>query len=255
MARPITGKTTIYQHIVPKNNGYSYVYERTEQYDPVKKRMVKVGSERLLGKFRNDDPEHTLLRTRPKKPSARKASDSVVSCDSNPQGLAEEQSQESQKVEAAARLRIGTRQILNRIADETGIESDIYAILDKGTADKLISCARFLVCSANEPLSRIRTWQLTHPIPYVEGISKDICHRLTNELGTNETFRQQLFQRRFDRQPQDRLVVAVDGSTVSTYSENQAAARYGFNKAGDGLPTIKWMDLYASCPYTTPLDS
>ena len=92
----------------------------------------------------------------------------------------------------------------------------------------------------------MRTWQLTHPIPYEDGLSKDICHRLTQELGTDETFRQRLFQLRFDRQPADEIVVAVDGSTVSTYSENQVAARHGFNKDGDGLPTIKWMDLYAS---------
>ena len=247
MSRPITGKTTTYRYKVPKDNGYSYVYERTEKYDPTKKRMVKVGSVVLLGKVKNDDPSQTILTTRPKKASNRKQE--AVFPQSTADGVpypSELDSLDAAKVENASRLRVGACQILDCIAGKNGIESDIRSLLDQGTADKLISCARFLVCSANEPLSRIRTWQLTHPIPYGDGLSKDICHRLTQELGANETFRQQLFQLRFDRQPRDEIVVAVDGSTVSTYSENQVAARYGFNKAGDGLPTIKWMDLYAS---------
>ena len=248
MSRPVSGKTTTYQYKVPQKNGYSYVYQRTEKYDPSAKRMVKVGSVILLGKVKDDDPSQTLLKTRPKKSSVQiEQSPHQQSQGEQAPDLSEGSGPvESSSVERASRLRAGACQILDCIAEKTGIESDIYSILDKGTADKLISCARFLVCSANEPLSRVRTWQLTHPIPYEDGLSKDICHRLTQELGTNETFRQRLFQLRFDRQPPDEIVVAVDGSTVSTYSENQVAARYGFNKAGDGLPTIKWMDLYAS---------
>ena len=247
MSRPVSGKTTTYQYKVKKKNGYSYVYQRTEKYDPSTKRMIKVGSVVLLGKVKDDDPSQTILKTRPKKPSSKKqVSQPQLQAATASDPLAGSGSGESPRVETASRLRAGACQILDCIAEKTGIEADIYSILDKSTADKLISCARFLVCSANEPLSRVRTWQLTHPIPYEDGLSKDICHRLTQELGTDETFRQRLFQLRFDRQPADEIVVAVDGSTVSTYSENQVAARYGFNKDGDSLPTIKWMDLYAS---------
>ena len=245
MSRPVSGKTTTYQYKVKKSNGFSYVYERTEKYDPEIKRMVKIGSMVLLGKVRDDDPTQTIIKTRPKKPHIKKPSPDTRTDISHPELPAGEDACEL-KVGAASKKRVGSCQILDCIAKKTGIESDIYSLLDRGTAEKLISCARYLVCTANEPLCRIRTWQLTHPIPYEEGLSKDICQRLTQELGTNELFRQQLFQLRFDRQPQDEIVVAVDGSTVSTYSGNQVAARYGFNKAGDGLPTIKWMDLYAS---------
>ena len=248
MSRPVTGNTITYQRKVNKNNGYSYVYQRTEKYDPEKGRMVKVGKEILLGKVKNGDPSQTLLKTRPKKPYAtRNKSGTGQSPNDSDCNKSKDASTECFcRIESASRVRVGACQILDCIAEKNGIEKDIRSIVDTGTADKLISCARFLVCSANEPLSRIRTWQLTHPIPYNEGLSKDICHRLTQELGTNETFRQQLFQLRFDRQPLDEVVVAVDGSTVSTYSANQVNARYGFNKAGDGLPTIKWLDLYAS---------
>ena len=39
--------------------------------------------------------------------------------------------------------------------------------------------------------------------------------------------------------------LAYDSSTISTYSENQNEARYGFNKAHDGLKTIKLLTLYS----------
>ena len=127
-----------------------------------------------------------------------------------------------------------------------GIEEDINDLLDTGPAQKLISYARFLPCTDGECLSHIETWQLTHPIPYAEGLSKDICHRLTAELGTDESFRQGLFSKRILRQEDEILIVAFDASTVSTYSENQADARYGFNKDKDGLKTIKLLALYES---------
>jgi len=43
----------------------------------------------------------------------------------------------------------------------------------------------------------------------------------------------------------ERAVLAYDSSTISTYSEQQIEARYGFNKAADGLKTIKILTLYS----------
>ncbi len=39
--------------------------------------------------------------------------------------------------------------------------------------------------------------------------------------------------------------IAYDSTTLSTYSDNQPEARYGFNKAGDGLKTVKYLALYS----------
>ena len=71
MSRPVSGKTTTYQYKVKKKNGYSYVYQRTEKYDPSTKRMIKVGSVVLLGKVKDDDPSQTILKTRPGSPPLR----------------------------------------------------------------------------------------------------------------------------------------------------------------------------------------
>ena len=43
----------------------------------------------------------------------------------------------------------------------------------------------------------------------------------------------------------DEDALAYDSSTISVYSENQNEARYGFNKAHDGLKTIKILTLYS----------
>jgi transposase len=43
----------------------------------------------------------------------------------------------------------------------------------------------------------------------------------------------------------DRAVLAYDSTTISTYSENQIEARYGYNKDEDGLKTIKLLTLYS----------
>ena len=38
--------------------------------------------------------------------------------------------------------------------------------------------------------------------------------------------------------------IAFDSTTVSTYSDNQIEARYGYNKSGDGLKTVKLLTQY-----------
>lgn len=237
MSRPISNEVKVYNIKRPQSNGVVYVYQRTEKYDPETRRMKKAGKDILLGKILPSNPSE-LVKTRPKKKGSAPSPNggNVISGKGN----------QSTTV-SAKRLHVGAGRLLDRAAELCGIEEDIYALTDKGTAQKLISCARYLVSTGGQRLSQISTWQIMHPIPYAEGLSKDICHRLTENLGMDETFRQSLFQARFRRQPRkDALVVAFDGSTVSTYSKNQNEARYGFNKASDGLPTIKWLALYAS---------
>ena len=64
------------------------------------------------------------------------------------------------------------------------------------------------------------------------------------EIGSDETFRQWLFMERCNVLGPKPLL-AFDSTTESTYSECQIEARYGYNKAGDGLKTIKLLTLYS----------
>ena len=237
MSRPISNEVKVYNIKRPQSNGVVYVYQRTEKYDPETRRMKKAGKDILLGKILPSNPSE-LVKTRPKKKGSDPSPDEG--------NVTSDKGNQSTTV-SAKRLHVGAGRLLDRATELCGIEEDIYALTDKSTAQKLISCARYLVSTGGQRLSHISTWQIMHPIPYAEGLSKDICHRLAENLGMDEAFRQSLFQARFRRQPgKDALVVAFDGSTVSTYSKNQNEARYGFNKASDGLPTIKWLALYAS---------
>ena len=122
------------------------------------------------------------------------------------------------------------------------MDDALLASTDEGTALKIMSIARFLVATSGDSLPHIETWQLTHPIPYTDGITEDVYYNLFKSIGIDETFRQRLFRERC-RQFGDNPLIAFDSTTQSTYSENQIDARYGFNKAKDGLKTIKHLTL------------
>ena len=251
MARHISGETKTYNVKRTLKNGVIYMYQRTEKYDPVSRHMKKTAKDVLIGKILPSEPG-MIVPTRPRAGTAsttQAVDQPQYDADRGRNGAVDgdQRGSDGALTLSARRHHMGAGRLLDRAAELCGIEDDIYALTDKGTAQKLISCARFLVSTGGDRLSHIATWQVMHPIPYADGLSKDICHRLTQSLGVDETFRQSLFQKRFDRQSgEGSLVVAFDGSTVSTYSENQVDARYGYNKDGDGLPTIKWLAFYAS---------
>ena len=134
--------------------------------------------------------------------------------------------------------------ILEHVGKVSGIDHALFSSTDHGTALKIISIARFLVASSGDSLPHIQTWQLTHPIPYEEGITEDIYYTLCKNIGKDETLRQRFFQERC-RQLGRHPLIAFDSTTQSTYSGNQIDARYGFNKDKDGLKTIKYLTLYS----------
>ena len=206
----------------PQKNGDIYVLERQTIYIPEKK-YNKVLSTKLIAKIPKGSK--TPVPTRPKR---SKNSDS------------------SQKKEiiTAQRNHVGMMDIINHIGSVSGIDSAIYASTDIGTAQKIISLARYLLATNGQSLPGIQTWQFNHPIPYEDGISEDIYHNLFVQIGFDEELQQNFFQKRCETlSAEDAL--AYDSSTISVYSENQNEARYGFNKAHDGLKNIKLLTLYS----------
>ena len=134
--------------------------------------------------------------------------------------------------------------IINHIGKVSGIDDAVYASTDIGTARKIISLARYLLATNGQSLPGIQTWQFNHPLPYEDGISEDVYHNLFVQIGLDESLQQSFFQRRCaSLSAEDAL--AYDSTTISVYSENQNDARYGFNKAHDGLKTIKMLTLYS----------
>lgn len=205
-----------------QKNGDIYVLERKTIYDPEKK-YNKVLSTKLISKIPKG--ENTPVLTRPKR--------------GKNDGLARNAGNISAK-----RTHVGMMDIIGHIGSVSGIDDAVYASADIGTAQKIISLARYLLATNGQSLPGIQTWQYNHPLPYEDGISEDIYHNLFVQVGLDESLQQNFFRKRCESlSAKDAL--AYDSSTISVYSENQNEARYGFNKAHDGLKTIKLLTLYS----------
>ena len=213
-------KTIIIRNI--QKNGDIYVLERQTLYDSDKKRN-RVLSTKLLSKIPKGS--ETPVATRPKKAISDKKSESSG-------GI------------TASREHVGMMELIDHIGATSGIDNGIYSNTDTGTAQKIISIARYLLATNGQSLPGILTWQFNHKLPYEDGISEDIYHDLFAKVGRDESLQQNFFASRCSG-IKERAVLAYDSTTISTYSENQTEARYGYNKAGDGLKTIKLLALYS----------
>ena len=207
---------------VPQKNGDIYLMERKTQYDPEKK-YNRIISSKLVSKIPKG--EKNPVPTRPKAAKGHKSE------------------AKSGKL-SASRVRVGMMDIVDHIGTVSGIDAAVYASTDLGTAQKIISIARYLFASNGQTLPGIQTWQFSHPLPYASGISEDIYHDLFNRIGLDESLQQNFFKERCSLL-EGNDAIAYDSTTVSTYSENQIDARYGFNKSHDGLKTIKLLTLYS----------
>ncbi len=219
MPRKASGKTRIDRIERPQKNGDTYIYEVVSQYNPEKKYNVQVSS-KLLGKIPSGSTQ--IVATRPR----RKKEEAAVPAD-------------------AKRCAVGTMDILNWVGKASGIDEDLLAAADKGTALKLISIARFWTANPDKTIRRIEEWQIDHRIPYAEGMSEDMCYVLMKELGQDISISQRYFHFRATH-ASSRASVAVDTTTISSYSEYLNDVRYGYNKDGNGLPAIKLLTLYST---------
>lgn len=213
---------TIHQ---PQKNGDIYVIERQTRYDPAKKYNVVISS-RIIGKIPKG--QETMVATRPKRSSREKASNPTVS----PYAV------------SATRKKVGMMDIIDHIGKTSGIDAAVYDNTDSGTAQKILSLARYLLATNGQTLPGITAWQYMHPLPYEDGISEDTCHELFGQVGRDETLMQNFFASRL-KDLGDRALLAYDSTTISTYSGQIPEARHGFNKAHDGRETVKLLALYS----------
>lgn len=207
---------------VPQKNGDIYVLERQTIYIPEKK-YNKVISSKLIAKIPKG--EENPVPTRPKSPDGKKSI-------KKPKNL------------SASRMHVGMMDIIDHIGTVSGIDAGVYGSTEIGTAQKIISLARYLFATDGQSLPGILTWQYTHPLPYTQGLSEKIYHSLFVQVGRDEALQQNFFKSRC-RCLGKMSALAYDSTTISTYSNNQIEARYGYNKAGDGLKTVKLLTLYS----------
>jgi len=205
-----------------QKNGDIYVLRRQTVYDAEKK-QTKILSSKLLAKIPKGS--ETEVPTRPKRQ------------------LFENKPENSAGI-SATRKHIGMMQIIDHIGAASGIDDGIYRSTDLGTAQKILSLARYLLATDGHSLPGILSWQFNHPLPYEDGLSESVYHDLFLRVGRDESLQQSFFASRCNG-IRGRAVLAYDSTTISTYSSNQIEARYGYNKDDDGLKTIKLLTLYS----------
>ena len=229
MARPVSGEIKTCEIRREQKNGSIYVYEREYIYDPVK-RQNKTLRDTLLYKI----VDGVQMPTRPKKKPVAQAA-------ANENNENQEQKEETL---TATKKRTGAAKILDVVGEKSGIDQALYDITNVGDAKKILSLARFLVCTDGHTLPYITEWQLTHALPYEDGITEDIYGDLFKRIGLNFELSQKYFKKRIDW-CKCGLLIAYDSTTEGTYSQKLDNARYGYNKEGLKLPVIKFLVLYS----------
>lgn len=227
MGRELTGKKHVGEVRIRQKNGDIYVYERVTAYDPVRKKTF-TEKKTLKGKILAGSD--VLVPTRPKKTANLDKQTSV----------------------SAHRTRVGMTEILDWVSVESGIGAAVRACFPLGDAQKIETIAQYWIGTDGQTLPRLEKWQLMHKTPYEEGMSEDVCSDLFATIAANESGIQQYFLARSSCQRGNRPVIALDTSTVDTYSKNQHEARFGFSKESDDLPSIKLltlMDIHSLQPF------
>ena len=227
MGRELTGKKHVGEVRIRQKNGDIYVYERVTAYDPVRKKTF-TEKKTLKGKILAGSD--VLVPTRPKKTANVDKQTSV----------------------SAHRTRVGMTEILDWVSVESGIGAAVRACFPLGDAQKIETIAQYWIGTDGQTLPRLEKWQLMHKTPYEEGMSEDVCSDLFATIAANESGIQQYFLARSSCQRGNRPVIALDTSTVDTYSKNQHEARFGFSKESDDLPSIKLltlMDIHSLQPF------
>ena len=218
MPRKASGEVKTRRVEVKQKNGDVYVYERKILYNPEKKYNETLESQ-LIGKILAGTKE--LIPTRPKRTGAVARADV-----------------------SAVRKRTGMMSILEYVGRTSGIDDLLYRCTDKGTAQKIISLARYIVATNGQPLPLIDVFQATHPLPYEDGLSEAVYHDLFRRIGRDADLEQRFFHGRCEALG-THPAIAYDSTTIPTYSRQQIEARHGSPKKGDsGLKQIKFLVLY-----------
>lgn len=230
MARPIKGDVRTQRFRRKLADGTVYVYERQVIYNPKTLRNDTLSCH-LVGKILKGTteiiPTRFKARSRKERPEQSNTTTGVV----------------------ASRYHFGMSSLLSWVGRDSGIDDDLHSAMPEETygplAERIISLARFWVATGGDTLPNLETWQLKHGITDENALTEDLCRKIFDVIGQDESIVQHYFMLRAAHLNVKGGAVAYDSTTTSTYSRNQGQARFGFNKDGDGLPTIKLLSLYS----------
>ncbi|WP_308498087.1 hypothetical protein [uncultured Anaerobiospirillum sp.] len=221
MGRTRTGKTHNGQVRVTQKNGDVYVYERVTAYNPDTMKTYTV-KKTLIGKIPSGQNE--MIPTRPKKKSLKGSKD-------------------VEPIVQASRTRTGATEILKWAGVESGITEHLHSCFPEGDAQKIETLAQYFVATDGRTIFHLEKWQFEHETPYRDGMSEDCCGRLFEDIAMNESGIQSYFSHRFSSCGTKRPIIALDTTSVNTYSANQYEFRYGFSKETGRLLSQKQLTI------------
>ena len=123
MARKLTGKATKNRKEVPQKNGDIYIYDREYQYNPEKKKTIRI-SNKLLAKIPKGMSKE--VPTRPKRKSASATLAGIQSDGSTEPNI------------YASRQHTGLTDILSHVGSISGIDDALLASTDWSRSKKTI---------------------------------------------------------------------------------------------------------------------
>ena len=221
MGRTRTGKTHSGQVRVTQKNGDVYVYERVTAYNPDTMKTYTV-KKTLIGKIPSGQNE--MIPTRPKKKSLNTSHD-------------------VEPTVQASNIGSGATDILKWVGVESGITEQLHSCFPEGDAQKIETIAQYFVATDRQAISHLEKWQFEHETPYRDGMSEDSCSRLFEDVAMNESGIQSYFIHRFSNFGTKRPIIALDTTSVNTYSANQYEFMYGFSKETGRLPSQKQLTI------------
>ena len=221
MGRTRTGKTHNGQVRVTQKNGDVYVYERVTAYNPDTMKTYTV-KKTLIGKIPSGQNE--MIPTRPKKKSLSTSPD-------------------VEPIVQASNIREGATDILKWVGVESGITEHLHSCFPEGDAQKIETLAQYFVATDRQDISHLEKWQFEHQTPYRDGMSEDSCSRLFEDVAMNESGIQSYFSQRFSNFGTNRPIIALDTTSVDTYSSNPYEFSYGLGKKLERLPSQKLLTI------------
>jgi len=191
-------------HYKNKKNGVTYVYENVSTWN--KKTKSCDTKRKCIGKL---DPE----------------SERVIPTGKRGKGG-------GQTIHASIRCE-GSRLILDKVANELSLPRILKEFFP-AEWDKVLTCAYYLICEG-KPLSHVETWSNQHSHPYGDTIPSQRVSELLQALTRDK---QLSFFGQWAKERAESEYLALDITSVSSYSKQNEYVRYGHNRDNENLPQV-----------------
>ncbi|GAB6277468.1 MAG: transposase [Rectinema sp.] len=135
----------------------------------------------------------------------------------------------------------GTDLLLSTIADTIGLDDDLDRVFGD-RAKRILSLAYYLMANPEAPLYRFSSWARLHYHPYGDDIPSPRSSELLGSITEDEI--QQFLRLRIKRAAGNSGWLAVDTTSVSSYSQALSLVAKGHNKEHDRLDQVNLLMVF-----------